>query len=373
MGAELCAPDLASTRSPGRDRAQMEVSAGMVRLLCLLPGDDAGTISRRRRGTREMRLPAHALPAVFRGSFAARGGGLGAGDGRPWHWLTDADPRQLQSHDAEFAEPDPFRSTWPRPAPGSVHALATPLSGRKALRGTSVRPSSAWWPDALMHNNCRRTRHSSNRSSTARSQTRSLTIRVSLTLAACGPAQGPAEVDLGVFHGLAQEFPENGCPGFLLSDTQLARWPGGEDGSDGASLVTTSLWNVSTQFESKVLHALTPDELREAAPALAAEGYRPASISAAGGGPGRLHADHLRLVSAAGSRGREGPTGTAPGQCRRRLAQARRGTQGVADASPSPRSAGRRYLIHRMGPLGADPNRVLDQTEKADDVSIRRP
>ena len=37
---------------------------------------------------------------------------------------------------------------------------------------------------------------------------------------------------------------------------------------------------------------------------------------------------------------------------------------------PDPRA--RSYLIHRLGPLGADPNRVLAQLDMQDDVSIRR-
>ena len=56
---------------------------------------------------------------------------------------------------------------------------------------------------------------------------------------------------------------------------QLSQWPGQDDSPDGPLLLTTALWNVSTQFESKVLHGLTPEELREIGPRLAAEGYRP--------------------------------------------------------------------------------------------------
>ena len=48
----------------------------------------------------------------------------------------------------------------------------------------------------------------------------------------------------------------------------------------GSILLTTALWNVSTQFESKVLHGLTPEEQREIGPRLAADGFRPVAISA---------------------------------------------------------------------------------------------
>ncbi len=83
-----------------------------------------------------------------------------------------------------------------------------------------------------------------------------------------------------VFHGPAAEFREDDCPGLLVTDVEWSQWPGQDDSSDGPLLLTTALWNVSTQFESKVLHGLTPEELREIGPRLAAEGFRPVSISA---------------------------------------------------------------------------------------------
>src|SRR5262249_4797601 len=60
-----------------------------------------------------------------------------------------------------------------------------------------------------------------------------------------------------VFSGPAAEFREDDCPGLLLTDAQFSQWRGQNDGTDGPLLLTTALWNVSTQFESKVLHGLT--------------------------------------------------------------------------------------------------------------------
>lgn len=95
-----------------------------------------------------------------------------------------------------------------------------------------------------------------------------------------------------VFHGPAAEFREDECPGLLLTDVQLSQWNGQGDETDGPLLLTTALWNVSTQFESKVLHGLTPEELREIAPQLAAEGFRLVSFSA--GSEGSWHADEVK-------------------------------------------------------------------------------
>src|SRR5207249_4306879 len=87
-----------------------------------------------------------------------------------------------------------------------------------------------------------------------------------------------------IFHGPAGAFREDDCPGLLLSDMHLSRWQGQGDGTDGSLLLTTALWNVSTQFESKVLHGLTPEELRKQGSQLAAEGFRPVSIAATSAG-----------------------------------------------------------------------------------------
>ena len=58
-----------------------------------------------------------------------------------------------------------------------------------------------------------------------------------------------------------------------------------EDGKTDPILLTTALWNVSTQFESKVLHGLSITEQRLLWPQLAADGFRPVAISV-GGRPG---------------------------------------------------------------------------------------
>jgi hypothetical protein len=88
-----------------------------------------------------------------------------------------------------------------------------------------------------------------------------------------------------IFHGPAAEFSEDDCPGLLLCDMHLSQWPEQEDGTNGSCLVTTAVWNVSTQFESKVLHGMSPEKLHRLSSHLVAEGFRPVSISATNAGP----------------------------------------------------------------------------------------
>jgi hypothetical protein len=85
-----------------------------------------------------------------------------------------------------------------------------------------------------------------------------------------------------VFQGAAAEFREDDCPGLLLTDAQLSQWVGRGEGADGPLLLTTALWNVSTQLESKALHGLSPAEQLAQGRQLIAEGFRPVAISASG-------------------------------------------------------------------------------------------
>src|SRR5262249_9499013 len=90
------------------------------------------------------------------------------------------------------------------------------------------------------------------------------------------------------FQGPAADLREDDCPGLLLTDVQLCATELPEDGRRNAILLTTALWNVSTQFESKALHALSIMEQRLLGPQLAADGSRPVAISVAPGPDGGL-------------------------------------------------------------------------------------
>ena len=145
-----------------------------------------------------------------------------------------------------------------------------------------------------------------------------------------------------------------------------------DDGKCDAYLLTTALWNVSTQFESKAIHGISIMEQRLLGPQLAADGFRPATISVAPG-PG---AD-LPVATTVWHRP------LVPEEAKERLAK-RQANAAVAllrldrerkvwpilqhRADPS----GRSYLIHRVAPLDGDPNQVVAQLDVQSDVSIRR-
>ncbi len=174
------------------------------------------------------------------------------------------------------------------------------------------------------------------------------------------------------FHDLAAHFREDECPGLILTDARLSRSEIQENGKSQSVLLATALWNVSTQFESKVLHGLSIMEQRLLSSQLTADGFRPVGISVApsadGGLPVATSVWHRPLV---------------PEEAKDRLAK-RQANAAVAllrlnreqkvwpllEHRPDPRA--RSYLIHRFGPLGADPNQILPQLDRQDDVSIRR-
>ncbi|HKI20300.1 MAG TPA: hypothetical protein VKA15_20590, partial [Isosphaeraceae bacterium] len=73
-----------------------------------------------------------------------------------------------------------------------------------------------------------------------------------------------------LFHDLSEHFREDDCPGLLLSDVHLNWGEVEEDGKCESTLLTTALWNVSTRFESKVVHGQSIVEQRLLGPQLAA-------------------------------------------------------------------------------------------------------
>jgi formylglycine-generating enzyme required for sulfatase activity len=158
----------------------------------------------------------------------------------------------------------------------------------------------------------------------------------------------------------------------VLTDVQLSSIELKGDGKRDSTLLTTALWNVSTKFESKVLHGLCITEQRLLWPQLAADDFRPIAISVApcpdGGLPVTTSVWRRPLVP------EEAKDRLAKRQANAAVALLRldreRTVWPILQHRPDPRA--RSYLIHRLGPLGADPNRVLTQLDTQDDVSIRR-
>ena len=175
-----------------------------------------------------------------------------------------------------------------------------------------------------------------------------------------------------LFHDDSERFREDDCPGLLLTDVRLTWAEAEEGGRRRPVLLTTALWNVSTRYESRVLHGRPIMEHRVLGPQLAAEGFRPASISVA------PSPDHGLPVAAVVWQRPLVPEESRDLLARRqanaavallRLGRGRR-VWPMFRHLPDPR--GRSYLIHRMGPLDADPDQVLARLDEPDDVSVRR-
>jgi serine/threonine protein kinase len=198
-------------------------------------------------------------------------------DGRPWRWLDQADAELLRSRDAELRQEGfvpidvsvsgcrkgsspRYTAVWEQGDVGETEVRL--IAGCLGEQGQQAQPdlveerfncqvaNAVFDEEGQPHGCSLWTRRTAQQKSTTR-----------------------------VFRGPAAEFREDGCPGLLLTDAQWSQWRRQGDGSDGPLLLTSALWNVSTQFESKAPHGLTPEELREMGPRLAAEGYRPVSIS----------------------------------------------------------------------------------------------
>jgi formylglycine-generating enzyme required for sulfatase activity len=175
-----------------------------------------------------------------------------------------------------------------------------------------------------------------------------------------------------VFHDLADKFRQDDCPGLLLTDAELSWAQDNENGERTSVLLTTALWNVSTQFESRALDGVSITEQRLLGPQLAADGFRPRALSIA---PGRDHGPpvtssvwHRPLVA------EEVKDRLAKRQANAAVALLRlerdQTVWPLLRHRPDPR--GRSYLIHRLGPLGADPSQVVAQLDSRNDVTIRR-
>jgi hypothetical protein len=201
-------------------------------------------------------------------------------DGRPWQWLSEADADQLRTRDADLGRegfvPIDVSAVCPRDgAPPCYTAVwekagATDTAVRLVAGRLGAEEQKALAALVEEKFNCQTaqvgvggqgqpyggslwTRRKDKQTSTARH-----------------------------FHGPAAEFREDDCPGLLLTDVRLSQCQGPDDETDSPGLWTTALWNVSTQFESKALHGLSPAEQLVQALRFTAEGFRPVAISASG-------------------------------------------------------------------------------------------
>ena len=133
-----------------------------------------------------------------------------------------------------------------------------------------------------------------------------------------------------------------------------------------------AVWNVNTAFESTELRGLAPDEQRQRCRELVTAGYRPAVMSVAmtnvGSSLVTASVWHRPLVPDAAKET------LAKLQANAAVALLR---MDQVDAvwpllkhSPDPRT--RSYLIHRLSPLGSDPQAIIERLAVEPDVSIRR-
>ena len=143
-----------------------------------------------------------------------------------------------------------------------------------------------------------------------------------------------------LFHGPAADFREDDCPGLVLTDVQLSSIELEGDGKSDSILLTTALWNVSTQVRVEgaaraVDHGATPPL------APVGRGRFSPDRDLGGAVPGwRSAGGDLGLAQAVGPRRRQGPTREAPGQRGRGALEARSRAEGVADPPASPRPEG---------------------------------
>ncbi len=291
-------------------------------------------------------------------------------DGRSWDWLGGADVEELRTRDADLRQqgyvpvdvsvtlfedgaPPRYAAVWEEASGTDTEVrLIVGRLGPQEQKATTVlveqrfncQTANAVFDDQTqLHSASLWTRRKDQQRSTTR-----------------------------LFHGPSADFREEDCPGLLLTDVQLSSIALMQDGENDSIPLTTALWNVSTQFESKVLHGLSIREQRLVGSRLTAAGFRPVAISVASGPePGRsvtASVWHRPMVAE-----------SAKDQLARRQANAAvallrlgrdRLVWPILQHRPDPRT--RSYLIHRLSPLGADPNQVLAQLDRQEDVSIRR-
>ncbi len=174
------------------------------------------------------------------------------------------------------------------------------------------------------------------------------------------------------FQGDVSDFRQDDCPSLLVTDVRLrsCQLPNAEQISE--FLMISSLWNVSTAFESFVLSGIPPIEQSKQASRLSRQGYRPVVISA------ELDPGTRKTITASIWH-RPRVSEAAKDQIARRQANAAvallrlkqdRRVWPMLQHRPDPRA--RSYLIHRLYPLGADARQLIKELGTQGDDSIRR-
>lgn len=358
--------DPAWTEVPTEVRRAIEATAGVIEdafALCqAMPYPRFGKIveSLRGFGYRPLRIrPYRVGTAVLVAAVWAR-------DGRAWGWFEDMHAEELHARDEELRReayvpidvtavhsgdglPPRYTAVWERTSAADVEVrllVETPeASEQKSPADLVSERFNCETAQAIFD--------AEGKPHWASLWTRRKWQQRSTTRTYCGPAASLCEDD---------------CPGLLLTDVQLSA--GTVDGV--AALLTTALWNVHTQYESRMLHGLSVMEQRLSWPSLIADGYRPVAISVApdpaGGLPLATSVWH-RLLVAEDAKDRMAKRQANAAVALLRLDRESR-VWPLLRHRPDPR--GRSYLLHRLNPLGADPDRVLTQLARQEDVSIRR-
>ena len=133
----------------------------------------------------------------------------------------------------------------------------------------------------------------------------------------------------------------------------------------------TAIWQSSTRFASAEVHGLDPAGHLARCRALMSEGYRPASFSVAEMGTGQqvtASVWHRPILP------EDEKETLAKRQANAAVALLKMGTPEkvwpLLKHSPDPRV--RSWIIHKLGPMGADPGAIVKRLEEEPDVSIRR-
>jgi formylglycine-generating enzyme required for sulfatase activity len=355
---------------PADLRRAIEAAAGMIEerfVLCQTmpyPRFRDAVEQLRGCGYRPVRIRPHRVGASLR--VAA----VWTRDGRSWEWLGEADVEDLRIRDADL------RRQGYVPVDVSVT-----LSGD----GTAPRYAAVWEeangtdPEVILIVG-RLGEHEPNRPASPVEQ-RFDCQAANVVVDGEGQPHGAslwtrradqARSTTRLFHGPSSDFREDDCPGLLLTDAQMSSIAVKGDGAEDSIRLTTALWNVSTQLESKMLHGLSITEQRLRGPALVADGFRPAAVSVVSDPEAGLPMSALvwhRPLVAESAKDRLARRQANAAVALLRLGRGRN-VWPILQHRPDPRT--RSYLIHRLSPLGADPNQVLEQLDGQVDVSIRR-
>ncbi len=226
----------------------------------------------RGRGYRPLRIRPHRVgPSLQVAAVWIR-------DGRSWEWLGEADVEDIRTRDTELGRqgyvpvdvsvtrsgeggPPCYAAVWEKNGADTEVRLIVGRLGESEQKAQAALVEQRFnCQTATVILDCQGQPHGASLWTRRNDQQRSTTR---------------------LFHGPSADFREDDCPGLLLTDARLSSIEVPEDGGNDSILVTTALWNISTQFESKVLHGLSIIEQRLLAARLTADGFRPVAISVA--------------------------------------------------------------------------------------------